>query len=44
MLSTVKDTTNYTVTPSAATYTFFRVTINITYSMYFESIIVHFAK
>ena len=44
MLSTVKNTTNYTVTPSAATYTFFRVTINITYSMYFESIIVHFAK
>ena len=44
MLSTIKDTTNYKVTPSAATYTFFRVTLNIKYSMYFESIIVHFAK
>ncbi len=44
MLSTVKDTTNYTVIPSAATYTFFRVTINITYSLYFESIVIHFAK
>ena len=44
MLSTIKGTTNYTVTPSAATYTFFRVTLNITYSMCFESIIVHFAK
>ena len=44
MLSTVKDQTAYTVTPEASTYKFVRITINITYSLYFESIVINPVK
>lgn len=43
MLSTVKSTTAYEITPDVATYTFVRMTINIKYAMYFDSIIIHLA-
>ena len=41
-LSTEKGTTLYTVTPDAQTYTFVKFTINITYSMYFDSITIYY--
>lgn len=43
MLSTVKSTTAYEITPDVATYTFVRMTININYSLYFDSIVIHLA-
>ena len=43
-LSTTKGTTLYTITPDAETYTFVKFTINITYSMYFDSITIYFAE
>lgn len=41
-LSTEKGVTEYVITPDVATYTFVSFTINITYSMYFESIEICF--
>ena len=43
LLSTTSGTTLYTITPDAETYTFVKFTINITYSMYFDSITIYFA-
>ena len=42
-LSTEKGGTLYTITPDAETYTFVKFTINITYSLYFDSITIYFA-
>ena len=44
LLSTTNGTTLYTITPDAETYTFVKFTINITYSMYFDSITIYFAE
>lgn len=44
MLNTVKDQTAYTITPEASTYKFVRITINIKYSLYFESIVINPVK
>ena len=41
-LSTTKGTTLYTITPDAETYTYVKFTINITYSMYFDSITIYY--
>ena len=41
-LSTTSGTTNYTITPDAETYTYVKFLINITYSMYFDSITIYF--
>lgn len=44
-LSTVKgQTTAYTITPTGTDYTFVKFTINITYSIYFDSITIYFAE
>lgn len=43
-LSTVKDTTTYTVTPDAETYTHFYMTLNLTYSFYWDSIEIVLAE
>lgn len=42
-LSTVKGQTAYTITPDAETYTFVRMTNNINYALYFDSIVIYFA-
>ena len=42
-LSTENGVTNYTITPDAQTYTYVKFTINITYSMYFDSITIYYA-
>ena len=42
-LSTTNGTTLYTITPDAQTYTYVKFTINITYSMYFDSITIYYA-
>lgn len=39
-LDTVKDTKTYTVTPDAQTYTCFSMTLNLTYSFYWDSITI----
>ena len=41
-LSTENGVTNYTITPDAQTYTYVKFTINITYSMYFDSITIYY--
>ena len=41
-LSTVSGQSTYTVTPDADNYTFFKVAINITYSMYWDSITINY--
>ena len=41
-LSTVEGQTVYTITPDADNYTFFKVVINITYSMYWDSITINY--
>ena len=43
-LSTVKGQTTYDVTPEAKTYKFVRMTINIKFSLYFESIVINPVK
>lgn len=42
-LSTVAGQTAYTITPDAETYTFVRMTNNINYALYFDSIVIYFA-
>ena len=42
-ISTEKGKIEYTITPDAETYTFVKFTINITYSMYFDSITIYYA-
>ena len=42
-ISTENGKIEYTITPDAETYTFVKFTINITYSMYFDSITIYYA-
>lgn len=42
-LSTEKGVTKYTITPNANTYTFVRMCDNISYSLYFDSIVIYLA-
>ncbi len=41
-LSTQAEQTNYTITPDKVAYTYVKFTINITYSMYFDSIKIYY--
>ena len=42
-LSTEKGVTKYTITPDTNTYTFVRMCDNISYSLYFDSIVIYLA-
>ena len=41
-LSTVSGQATYTVTPDAETYTFFKMTLNLSYSFYWDSITINY--